>query len=221
VVVAWTAASVRADPAADELHARALFEEGQRQFRGGDFRTALRQFEQAYITKADPVFLYNVAQCYRRLGDPVAAAREYRFYLRRRPDAPNRADVEALIEDQEAEATRRGLDTDIPRPPPPPAKPPTPPPPVVSPPAASPVPAAVERHTVERHEPPRPELVAPAAPRAEEPPIARPLWKRWWLWTAVAAAAAAGITALALALAIPNDASVPQTSGGYTALQFQ
>ena len=58
---------------------------------------ALDDFKEAYRLKDDPVFLYNIAQCYRIMNKNEEALNFYRSYLRRAPDAPNRAEVETKI----------------------------------------------------------------------------------------------------------------------------
>lgn len=77
--------------------ARSQYDLGVRHYNVGRYREALAAFEQAYYAKPDPAFLFNLGQCYRQLKEHEAAARQYRAYLRARPDAPNRADVEQFI----------------------------------------------------------------------------------------------------------------------------
>src|SRR5439155_26759054 len=45
----------------------------------------------------EPSFLFNIAQCYRQVGDKPNAIRFYRTYLRETPSAPNRDEVNRLI----------------------------------------------------------------------------------------------------------------------------
>ncbi len=53
----------------------------------------------------DPVFLFNIAQCHRKMGHDKEAVDFYKSYLRNAPNAPNRADVQKRI--QELEGGRR------------------------------------------------------------------------------------------------------------------
>jgi tetratricopeptide (TPR) repeat protein len=82
---------------ADGLDARALYERGTAHYNLGEWRPALDDFKEAYRLKRDPAFLFNLAQCYRQLGEPAQAQLEYRAYLREAPEAPNRAEVERLV----------------------------------------------------------------------------------------------------------------------------
>ena len=50
---------------------------------------------------ADPVMLFNIAQCHRLNNQPDEAARFYKNYLRNAPGAPNRDDVERKIVEME------------------------------------------------------------------------------------------------------------------------
>jgi hypothetical protein len=73
--------------------------------------------------------LYNIAQAYRLADQPGEAARYYRRFLQRMPNARNRDDVERKIADQEKLAELRKKNE--PPPPPPPPPPVTKPPPIV------------------------------------------------------------------------------------------
>lgn len=98
----------------------------------------------------------------------------YRSYLRRAPDAPNRAEVEtkiaalqeAIAVQEKARTTpKQGLAApDSAEPPPPPAP--------------SPSPSATGNALVAEHAP---------------PPARTPVYKKWWLWTAVGAVVVAGV----------------------------
>jgi hypothetical protein len=49
--------------------ARRHFEEGTKAFNLGEFERAAKEYRAAYNAKADPVFLYNIAQAYRLAND--------------------------------------------------------------------------------------------------------------------------------------------------------
>ena len=104
--------------------ARRAYAEGKRHYDVGEYEPALAAFKRAYLAHEDPVLLYNIAQCQRQLHQPADALTSYRSYLRRLPDAANRAEVEDTIGKLELETGER-------KPPPPPEPPP--PPPVVTP----------------------------------------------------------------------------------------
>lgn len=65
------------------------------------FREALTEYEAAYMAVQDPPFLFNIAQCYRKLGEDKQAVDFYRSYLRVAPNAPNRAEVQRHITELE------------------------------------------------------------------------------------------------------------------------
>src|SRR6202012_3844268 len=83
--------------AEDKAAARAAFAEGQRRYDLNEFEAALAAFKQAYLAYEEPVFLYNIAQCYRQLGNRTEAIKFYRSYLRKVPDAANRREVQELV----------------------------------------------------------------------------------------------------------------------------
>jgi tetratricopeptide (TPR) repeat protein len=84
--------------------ARAHFESGQSLYDVGEFARALVEFKESFLASDDPVLLFNMAQCHRQLGQAAEAVRLYRSYLRRKPDAPNRPEVERRIEELRATA---------------------------------------------------------------------------------------------------------------------
>ena len=54
---------------ADAAQARAHFERGRTFFEVDEYRKAIAEFKAAHIEKPDPAFLYNIAECHRRLGE--------------------------------------------------------------------------------------------------------------------------------------------------------
>jgi tetratricopeptide (TPR) repeat protein len=89
---------------ADVAKARELFQRATRAYNLQKFEQSLELFQQAYEEKDDPVFLFNIAQCQRQLGQYEAAARSYRAYLSQAPNAGNRTDVLARIADMDKAA---------------------------------------------------------------------------------------------------------------------
>jgi tetratricopeptide (TPR) repeat protein len=81
--------------------AKEAYTEGKRQYDLGEFEQALAAFKKAYLNYEEPVFLFNIAQCYRQLGDRASAVRTYKAFLRNWPKAPNRDIVERIIADLE------------------------------------------------------------------------------------------------------------------------
>jgi tetratricopeptide (TPR) repeat protein len=190
LALAAQATAARADD--DPVKARALFQAGTRQYNVGEFREALEKFKAAYLAKADASFLFNMGQCYRQLGDPEGAARQYRAYLREWPSAPNREEVMRFIGDAEKEIARRAAE----RPPTgvmpqqPHEQPVQPPPPKV--------------------EPPPIVVAQPPPPRPAEHPGRRGLWIGLGVGAGVLVVAA---IAVGLALGL-SGASPPATSLG-------
>ena len=101
VVLLASAGVARAgDPNAEK--ARAHFQQGDTYFKLDKYANALQEFEQAYLAKQDPSFLYNIAQCHRLMGNRVEAVRFYKRYLNDAPNAANRPVAEKHIRDLES-----------------------------------------------------------------------------------------------------------------------
>lgn len=98
-----TAAAQPAKPGAPELddqkkaEAKALYDKGITHYNLGEFDPAIAAFRAAYGISAAPGLLFNIAQAFRLKKDYEQASYFYTTYLRLKPDAPNRADVEARI----------------------------------------------------------------------------------------------------------------------------
>src|SRR5450759_1523475 len=95
--------SVAASPGGDKVLARQHFESGASHFDLSEYDEALVEFKEAYRLKADATFLYNIAQCHRKLGHLEEALTFYKTYLRRSPDAPNREEIERRIQELDVE----------------------------------------------------------------------------------------------------------------------
>jgi hypothetical protein len=108
----------------------------------------------------------------------VEALRFFKNYLNRKPDAPNREDLEKKIAALEEEIASE---------------------------AKAKTAAGVEK-------PPPPTVVI-----TEPPPPPKPIYKRWWLWTAVGGAVAVGV-------AVGLGVGLTQTDGsaryGFARVQF-
>lgn len=81
--------------------AKDAYTEGKRHYDLGEYDAALAAFKKAYLNYEEPVFLFNIAQCYRQLGDNAGALRSYKAFLRNWPKAPNREMVERVIAELE------------------------------------------------------------------------------------------------------------------------
>jgi tetratricopeptide (TPR) repeat protein len=174
-------------PASQEEKAKARehYQKGLTHYDLKEYAEALSEFKDAYRLVQDPAFLFNIAQCHRKLGQNVEALDFYRNFLRRSPNAPTRPEVERRIQEVERELAAHPPPPITERPPPPVEPPPplVPPPPNLTPPPMPP-PRATES---------APTLVATPLPPPESQE--RPVYKRWWFWTAIALVAAGGAAA--------------------------
>jgi tetratricopeptide (TPR) repeat protein len=154
----------------DEL-ARRHHDRGSSLYNLGQFEEAISEYRRGYEQRADPVFLYNIAQAYRQLGAPDKALFFYRRYLSTAPDAANRRQVEELVADLErlVAAEQR-------------ARTPAPPQPLSG--ATARVPGATAAGTAAAA------FVDPGTGRA---PADRPVWHRWGFWAGLGTLVAGGL----------------------------
>ena len=160
-------------------HAEAVAAEGAAAFDAGDYARALDAYQRAYLDNIDEArYLLRLADCYRALGRPADALRFYRLFLHERPDAAERASVEAKM---------RALEH-------PPAATAAPTPPAAVTPAPSSAvtptpPSAVTSSVVVVADP----VAPPATHAATTSAPAHAVWRRWWFWAALGGAAAVGV----------------------------
>ena len=81
--------------------AKAHAQRGTSMYNLGRFPDALAEYEAAYLAVQDPPFLFNIAQCHRKMGKNKEALESYRAYLRVAPDAPNRPEVQKRVSELE------------------------------------------------------------------------------------------------------------------------
>jgi tetratricopeptide (TPR) repeat protein len=144
--------------------------QGHRLYQLGHYQEAIAEYRHAYELRADPQFLFQIAESYRQLGATEQALFYYDRYLAGAPEAPDRNTAEERVAEIESLRAR--------------------------PPAAT-----------------APGLVGAPAPGAEGTKKPKPLWRRWWVWTAVGVALAAGATAAALAVR-SSETPAPATDLG-------
>jgi tetratricopeptide (TPR) repeat protein len=182
--------------------AKALYQAGVLQYNLSEFQKALDNFKSAYEQHPDPVLLFNIGQCHRMLGHAQDAVYAYRAYLREVPNAPNREEVARLRIEMERELQHK-LE-------------PTPPTGTMPPTATAPAPPPAEQSTAATP------TVAPAAmPATAGETREKPLYKRWWLWTAVAAVAAIAIgVGVGVGAAPAKNAANPGGTAGSVAVKF-
>lgn len=101
VLVAALAAPALAGPGkvdpATQAQAAKLFESGQASYQEGKYLAAIDLFKNAYGLVNDPVYLFNIAQSYRKIADCVPAHDYYVKYLEAAPNAPNKDKVQQWI----------------------------------------------------------------------------------------------------------------------------
>ncbi|MCA1662939.1 MAG: hypothetical protein LC659_01435 [Myxococcales bacterium] len=111
------APTVRAAGGADSLQeAKDHYDRGMAHYELGEFASAVEEFKQAYARSQAPGLLFNLAQASRLNKDYEQALHFYRTYLRVRPDAANRDDVEKRIGELEpiVEMRRRAEEEQLP-----------------------------------------------------------------------------------------------------------
>jgi hypothetical protein len=195
-LLAASSARARAAPPSEAEQARRHFEAGTKAFNLGEFKRAVEEYKAAYNSKADPVFLYNIAQAYRLDNNLQQSLFFYKSYLVNSPRAPNRREVEERIHKLETQlAEQRALTSMPPNAPVPPGGTAT---------TIEPDPATVASTSTTRTEP-RSTTTTTTEPKSTTTTTAttttgtsgaltatapkrrdtEPVYKKWWLWTVV------------------------------------
>jgi len=110
VVVLVCALSTSAFADLDRVAARAAFQRGSQHYDLGEFGPALTDFRQAFVLSNEPDLLFNIAQCYRRLGLKQEAIEMYRNYLHRAPVVADTRKAQANLDEllhEQAEAHKQ------------------------------------------------------------------------------------------------------------------
>jgi tetratricopeptide (TPR) repeat protein len=148
---------------AQKRETREHYEKATKLYNLGKFTEAIAEYQAAYLVSADPVMLFNIAQCHKNAGQPDEAIRFYKNYLRNAPNAGNRANVEERIAEMERLVEERKRQAAALPPPtqsaPPPAEtqpPPNPTPPPVTPTDTGTPPGSGPDATVQQSMPPAP-----------------------------------------------------------------
>lgn len=173
---------------ADNSEARQHYESATAHFAVGEFAEAAAEYQAAFKAKPDPALLYDAAQAYRLANNPEKALILYRNYLQLYPNEANISEVRAQIEKlKDAVAAAEKAKTSPPTG--------TNEPKRITAGASAPEPAATNTQ-------PSPEASRAAAPspvathevvETERPPHAKPIYKKWWFWTAVGVVVAGGV----------------------------
>ncbi|HMF44473.1 MAG TPA: tetratricopeptide repeat protein [Polyangia bacterium] len=208
LMIAGSGVARAGDPNAEK--ARAHFQQGDTFFKLDKYAPALQEFEQAYLAKQDPSFLYNIAQCHRLMGNRVEAIRFYKRYINDAPTAPNRPVAEKHIHDLEAAIEADHLVGSRPAPPPPPVPvSPVPPPPGAATPPPTPsgsAPPPSPPLALNATPPPPSDTVLTNSPAGPSPSDEHPIYTKWWFWTAIGGVVVTGVI---LTLLLNRDPSCP------------
>lgn len=183
----------------DATVAKEHYETGVRHFDLSEFEQALVDFKEAYRNKPDPVFLYNIGQCHRKLGHLDDAITFYQTYLRRAPDAKNRQEVERRI--GELESLRDAESASI----------------VNSTGRSLPPPTSAEaqgKSAAQTVDTTSTTAALDFGARDETvPQSSGAIYKQWWFWTAIGAVAA-GTATVAIIMVEHDPTKIPSTSLG-------
>jgi tetratricopeptide (TPR) repeat protein len=99
LVLASVASAAPKSGSPAQKQADTLFEQAQASYQSGKYQDAITQFKQAYELVHDPVYLFNIAQSYRKVADCTSADEYYRRYLAEAPKAENKQKVEQWLEE--------------------------------------------------------------------------------------------------------------------------
>jgi|GEM_PF-2643704 len=98
-----------AKPTADELKARALYDDAVQRYDLAEYDKAIEEFKQVYLMTNRPELLFNLAQSHRAKHDQETALHFYQTYLKLKPEAPNRLEVRAFIVELEKALHERDI----------------------------------------------------------------------------------------------------------------
>lgn len=222
VVLAQPKAPGAAVQTKEKAEAKVHYDQGTVHFNLDEWPQAIQEFKAAYRLFPDAIFLYNIAQCHRKIGDAAEALSFYKKYLRERPDAPNRSEVEKRIDELEAARAAQSQSREAPpaglappnlptsaapsEPPAVPAPGPAPPEPAAAPPAQPPPALGTAAPPV----PARTEAAWPGADvttTAPAPAESGSILRKWWFWTGVGVVVAAAVVITAVELSHSNSPS--------------
>ncbi len=94
---------------AQREEAKNRYQEGAAAYRKGQFKDAVDLFLEADRLAPSAALSFNIARAYEKLGDASNALRWYRDYLRRDPEASDRATVEQIVHKLEEKLKSKGV----------------------------------------------------------------------------------------------------------------
>jgi tetratricopeptide (TPR) repeat protein len=103
----------KTDP--NQAKADVLFEKGQASYQAGQYQEAIEEFKQAYALVNDPVYLFNIAQSYRKVADCVNAHEFYTQYQSEAPNAENKDKVNQWLRELQPCVDQRRNEQDVAR----------------------------------------------------------------------------------------------------------
>ena len=189
--------------------AKQHYQQGEAYFKSKNFSEAMDEYQKGYLERPDSVFIFNIAQCQRLLGHRESAVEFYQRYLREAPDGAGRAVAErqiAALSAPPANVSAAAAGAALSPPTPagsttapvaaaPGNRPGAAPEPAASAPGAGAAPPVQTAPAAPAAGPalasasalatPAPEAPVLLTARAAEPQ--RPVYERWWFWTAAAA----------------------------------
>lgn len=171
--------------------AREHYDKATAHFAVGEFAEAAAEYQAAFMAKPDPALLYDAAQAYRLANNPEKALILYRNYLQLYPNEANVGEVRAQIEKlKDAVAAAEKAKT----------APPTGTNEPTHKKSESATPEVTEQQTrASTTSTPSPST-GPANVEPDRAQRPTPIYKKWWLWTAVGVVVA-GSVAVAVVLA--------------------
>jgi hypothetical protein len=166
-VMATSTAGIAAEKGRAAEKARAHFAAGTAYFNLEKYKEAIGEFEQGYLEKQDPTYLFNIAQCHRALGNKPEAIRFYWRFLQEAHGGADRAAAEQALHELEPGGPAVA-------PAPVPAARPAPAPAPTPRPVAAPAPAPAPRPAPAAAPAPAPRPAVVAAPAPAPRPVAAP-----------------------------------------------
>lgn len=98
-VLVALATSVSSSAFADKKTSKALYQRGLTSYNVGEFEAAISAFTAAYHEHPAPAYLFNIAQCHRKLQNCDRAVFFYERFLDEKPEAANAREVVRWIEE--------------------------------------------------------------------------------------------------------------------------
>mgnify|MGYP001587059220 CR=1 FL=1 len=89
--------------------AKKYFDSGKILYKQASYKEAIMEFQKAYSLVPHGALLYNIAQCYEKIGDVPQALRAYKEYLRAVPNAEDKDYVQVSINNLEKRLREKGV----------------------------------------------------------------------------------------------------------------